>query len=124
ADPKNPLRHDPDAIGMKIRQLSDDKSLLICLKLLASRFISFVCYKSKIIIMIDTCKLYTLLKFLSSNQQITLFMNKNNPKTLCIEQNNKIFQIDLIKKSHRIAVIQPSIQFLCIVKINSRKWRK
>jgi proliferating cell nuclear antigen PCNA len=70
--------------GIRILRLTQDKSVLIKLSLDANNFEIFKCLEPKITIGIDMSQLHSMLKSISDNDPITLYMNRDNRNTLYI----------------------------------------
>lgn len=75
--------------GIRILRLTEDKSILIKLKLDASNFEYFRCDEPKITIGVDMHNLHALLKMINDDDPIILYMNKDNRSVLYIRSLNE-----------------------------------
>ena len=71
--------------GIRIIKLSEDKSILIKLKLDACNFNEFYCGEPKITIGVDMQKLNTMLKTINDEDPIMMYMLRNNRSVLYIK---------------------------------------
>ena len=88
--------------GIRIFRLSEDSSVLIKLSLNADRFEQFICKEPKITIGVDMSRLHLLLKMVSDNDPIVLYMNARDRSFLYIrslaeqnEMNNNIEETNI-----------------------------
>lgn len=120
-----------DETGMKIVALDTTHIVLVHLKLNADRFETYVCEK-KIYVGINMLKLHMLIKTVSNNDVLTLFVEKDDPNNLGIrientEKNLKttyklsMLDIDVINISippadFETIITMPSIDFQKIIR--------
>ena len=70
--------------GIRIIRLTEDKNILVKLKLDAFNFDKFYCGEPKITIGVDMHNLHAMLKMVSDDDPIMLYMNRNNSGSLYI----------------------------------------
>lgn len=75
--------------GIRILRLTEDKSILIKLTLDASNFEYFRCDEPKITIGVDMHNLHALLKMVSDDDPIVMYMNRDNTSALYIRSLNE-----------------------------------
>ena len=76
-----------DSTGMKILAVDDTHTVLTYLKLESSRFETFYC-PSKQVLGINMINFFKLIKTISNNDHLTLFLQANNPNKLGIRADN------------------------------------
>lgn len=75
--------------GMRILRLTEDKGILIKLNLDASNFESFRCEEPKLTIGVDMNYLHGLLKLISDDDQLIMYMTRDNRSSLYIRSSNE-----------------------------------
>lgn len=75
--------------GIRILRLTEDKSILIKLNLVASNFEYFRCDEPKITIGVDMHTLHALLKMVNDDDPIIFYMNRDNRSALYIRSLNE-----------------------------------
>jgi len=103
-----------DETGIKLIATDNSHIVLIHMRLLADKFEHFHCF-TKTIIGINMNNLYKLIKTMSNNDILTLFIEKDNPNKLGIKINNveknsqTLFKLNLLDISDEEINIPPAI---------------
>jgi proliferating cell nuclear antigen len=117
-----------DESGIKIVATNSGKVILVHLKLHAEKFEHYYCEKP-MKIGINMINFYTIIKTVSSNDTLTLFMNNNDNNKLGIriengEKNNKTtFEMNLIELDNFSFEIPP-VEFNSVITIPSNDFQK
>ena len=117
-----------DSTGIKIIDVDETHTVLTHLKLDATRFETFYC-PSKHILGINMIYLFKLIKTISNNDHLTLFLHANNPNKLGIRADNaekgttntwmmKLFDTNLEK------IEFPNITFTSVIHMPSLDFQK
>jgi len=75
--------------GIRILRLKEDGTILIKLKLYASKFDKYYCEEPKIVIGVDMHNFHSLLKMVSDKYPITLYINRDTRSILHIKSLNR-----------------------------------
>jgi len=103
-----------DETGIKLIATDNSHIVLIHMRLLADKFEHFHCF-TKTVIGINMNNLYKLIKTMSNNDILTLFIEKDNPNKLGIKINNveknsqTLFKLNLLDISDEEINIPPAI---------------
>ena len=114
--------------GLKIITLDPSNTILVHLKLDKENFESFYC-KDRIFIGINVLNLYKLVKTLTNNDALTLFMDENNINQLGIRIENgekntlTTYYLNLIEVDETTYQIPPA-QFESIITMPSNEFNK
>lgn len=74
--------------GLRITAVDSKKSVLVFLKLDAANFDTFICNKPKIVIGVHLANLFKLIKTMSNDDTLTLFMDEDKENELGIKIEN------------------------------------
>jgi proliferating cell nuclear antigen len=114
--------------GLKISTMDTSKVSLTYIKLKSEKFEKYYCEKP-IIIGIDTCILFKVIKYCSRRETITFYMTESEPDKLGIELSDpfmgkvKDYKIPLLALDDKIANIQ-SMEFDYIINIPSLQFQQ
>ena len=103
-----------DETGIKLIATDNSHIVLIHMRLLADKFEHFHCLE-KTVIGINMNNLYKLIKTMSNNDILTLFIEKDNPNKLGIKINNieknsqTLFKLNLLDISDEEIIIPPAV---------------
>jgi len=103
-----------DETGIKLIATDNSHIVLIHMRLLAEKFEHFHCL-AKTVIGINMNNLYKLIKTMSNNDILTLFIEKDNPNKLGIKINNieknsqTLFKLNLLDISDEEIIIPPAV---------------
>ena len=97
-----------DENGIKLIAMDSTKSVLIFLKLDASKFEYFYC-KERIKIGVNFLNLYKLIKTINNTDTLTFFIHKDNTNKLGIKMNNNIKNIETIYSLNLLDINQDDI---------------
>jgi proliferating cell nuclear antigen len=114
--------------GLKISTMDTSKVSLTYIKLKSEKFEKYYCEKP-IIIGIDTCILFKVIKYCNRRETITFYMTESEPDKLGIELSDpfmgkvKDYKIPLLALDDKIANIQ-SMEFDYIINIPSLQFQQ
>lgn len=117
-----------DETGIKIQSLDNSRTVLVYLKLDASKFEHYYC-ESKRVIGINTLNLFKLIKTMNNNDTLSLYISKDNISQLGIfiengEKNSyTTYNLNLIDIDEQV-INMPDLKFNSVITMPSNDFQK
>ena len=117
-----------DETGMKVVAIDNNLAVLVYLKLEAQNFEKYFCEK-KVYVGVNMLKLHMLIKTISNNDLLTLFIEKDDPNRLGIMIENTAKRVRTVYKLNMldidvVPIKVPDTNFDCVVTMPSADFQK